>query len=140
MKAGVGVCTVAITASERAEDHVATFDGASVFDLQVNSIIMNFQSTFVVECLPTCITEHSSFPGGRPHPSHSVNPEGAFWVFSLGQIADWGRILNGGDAGWLGFGFHISDAGQGISVGRLIILIRCGRYFGFAALIIFVLG
>ena len=64
MKARIRVCTVAISASERAKDHVATFNGASVFDLQVNSIIMNFESTFVIERLPTCITEHSSFPGG----------------------------------------------------------------------------
>ena len=64
MKARIRVRTVAIPASEGAKDHVATLDGASVFDLQVNSIIMNFESTFVIECLPTCITEHSSFPRG----------------------------------------------------------------------------
>ena len=64
MKAGVGVCTVAIPASKGTKDHVATFNGTSVFNLQVNSIIVNFESPFVIERLPTSITEYPSFPGG----------------------------------------------------------------------------
>ena len=62
MKARVRVRTMTVTASEGAKDHVATFDGAPMFDLQVNSVIMDFESTFVVERLPTRVTEHSSFP------------------------------------------------------------------------------
>lgn len=64
MKAGVGVCTVAIPASKGTKDHVATFDGTSMFNLQVNSVIVNFERPFVIECLPTSVTEHPSFPRG----------------------------------------------------------------------------
>ena len=64
MKAGVRVRAVAVPAAEGAKDHVATFDGAPMFDLQVNSVVMDFESTFVIEGLPTCVTEHSPLPRG----------------------------------------------------------------------------
>ena len=61
-------------------------------------------------------------------------------MFSFGQVTDWGGILNGGHAGWLGFGLHVSDASQGISIGCLIILVGRGGDFRLTALIIFILG
>ena len=64
MKARVRVRTVAVPAAEGAKDHIAAFNGAPMFDLQVNGVIMDFESTFIIERLPTRVTEHSSLPGG----------------------------------------------------------------------------
>ena len=55
---------MAVPAAEGAKDHIAAFNGAPMFDLQVNGVIMDFESTFVIERLPTRVTEHSSLPGG----------------------------------------------------------------------------
>jgi len=75
VEAGVGVSTVTIAASERAEYHVAALNSAPVLDLQVNGIVVDFKRTFVIESFATCITKHSSFSRGRPHSPHSVNAE-----------------------------------------------------------------
>ena len=61
-------------------------------------------------------------------------------MFSFGQITDGSGVLNGGHAGWLGFGLHISNAGQGVSIGRLIIFVGRGRNFRLTAFVIFILG
>lgn len=51
-----------------------------------------------------------------------------------------GAEFEWGHAGWLGFGLHVSDVlGQGISIGRLIVLIGRGGDFRLTALIIFYL-
>lgn len=61
MKARVRVRTRGRFRRGGAKDHIAAFNGAPMFDLQVNGVIMDFESTFVIERLPTRVAEHSSF-------------------------------------------------------------------------------
>lgn len=45
MQAGVWVGAVAVSAAQRAEDHGAADNGAAVFDLQVDGVVVDLQGS-----------------------------------------------------------------------------------------------
>lgn len=64
---------MAVAAAEGTKDHVATLNGAPMFDLQVYSIVVNFKSAFVIKGFAAGIAANPALARGCTHSAHAMH-------------------------------------------------------------------